>query len=148
VFSIVSEGNVYEPGNDYRFLTEKTWRTIANKHPFILAGDPVQFRYLENRGITTFKEYLKIPMYAEISSEMDRFDAIIVNAIDFLTSFKTFRSNIEEDIEFNYNVFVNQIKKNSITLEQFEIEYNIDKAELDKWFNQKSFVHLTPVIKL
>lgn len=148
VFSVISEGNVYEPGNDYRFLTEKTWRTIVNRHPFILAGDPEQFRYLESKDIATFKEYLKIPRYAEISSELERFNAIITNVIYFLTSFKLYRSDIEKDIEHNYRVFVDQVKRNQIILDHFELDYNISKAELDKWFNQKSFVHLTSVIEL
>lgn len=49
-FSIVSET---EFSNDSTFLTEKSWKPIANYHPFIVWGAPGTLEYLRNRGYET-----------------------------------------------------------------------------------------------
>jgi hypothetical protein len=53
--SILSEGAVYNPETELRFLTEKTWKVILNRHPFILADDPIRFDYLKGLGLRTFE---------------------------------------------------------------------------------------------
>lgn len=51
-FSIVSETNFYN--TETRFLTEKTYKTIAFKHPFLLLGPPHILKYFRERGYQTF----------------------------------------------------------------------------------------------
>jgi hypothetical protein len=42
-----------------KFITEKTWRTISNKHPFVLIGQKEMYDYLESLGIDTFQYAVK-----------------------------------------------------------------------------------------
>jgi hypothetical protein len=51
-FSIVSETNV-----DVRFITEKTYRPIANYHPFIILGACGILKWLRQQGYETFPEF-------------------------------------------------------------------------------------------
>ena len=104
-FSVISEGNAYYPATDYYFLTEKTWRAVVNKHPFILAGYKEQLLYAKSRGLITFEEYFDIKDYYLIDDEKERMKAVVHNTQYFMKNFKTFATEIEKDIEHNYNVF-------------------------------------------
>lgn len=52
-FSLISET---EYDNESLFLTEKTWKPIANWHPFVIWGNPGSLHYLRSRGYETFPE--------------------------------------------------------------------------------------------
>jgi hypothetical protein len=56
--SLISETYFNEPSRS-RFITEKTWRTISNKHPFVLLGQKEMYDYLESLGIDTFQYAVK-----------------------------------------------------------------------------------------
>jgi hypothetical protein len=143
-FSVISEGNAYAPATDYKFLTEKTWRAILNKHPFILAGEPDQYAYLKARGIRSFTEYFKIPDYHLQQNDRDRFDSIIENTKYFLND--TTNKQIKEDINYNYYLFFTEAIKNQQVLDTIKIRYNVPANEIDTWFSQKSFIHIAKVV--
>lgn len=142
-FSIISEGNAYSPAKDYKFLTEKTWRTIVNRHPFIFAGEVEQYQYLVSKGLKTFEEYM-IP-YGQVSNEDNRFDIIVSNAKVFLQTIKESTAAIHNDIEHNFNIFVREAERNNSLLDFLSNNYSITQEELTKWFRQKSFTHLVSV---
>ena len=52
--SIVTESNFYS--NDI-FNTEKTWKAVANCHPFILVGPYKSLEYLKSLGYKTFSDF-------------------------------------------------------------------------------------------
>lgn len=143
-FSIISEGNAYEPATDYKFLTEKTWRTIINKHPFIFAGEPDQFKYLLSKGLRTFESYL-VP-YAYIENTDSRFDTIVENSKYLLEHMENLEKSIGLDVEHNYNILLKEIANNQLVLDKLAKDYTLTQTEIDKWFNQKSFVHLANII--
>lgn len=59
-FSVVSETTFYnsEETRNSRFLTEKTFKAIAMKHPFILVSIPGSLELLKQLGYKTFHPYI------------------------------------------------------------------------------------------
>jgi hypothetical protein len=136
--SVISEGHVYPPGNDYRFLTEKTWRAIINRHPFIIACIPQRMDFIKSKGLRTFEKYFINPNYAYIENYDLRLDAIVENTKHFLINYKNFEKEILDDIDFNFNRLFEIVEENIHTINSL----NISNIDIDKWFNQKSFTHL------
>jgi hypothetical protein len=143
--SIISEGNIHSPATDYNFLTEKTWRTILNKHPFIFAGDPLQFRYLEKQGIKSFRQYIINPNYPYIADENERLNSVVVGTASLLASIRINKEQIKEDLEHNYRLFFKKVEQNNRLLDTLQNDYSISLDEIHKWFNQKSFVHIVGI---
>ena len=85
------------------FITEKTWRSIACKHPFVMASTPGTLRYLENLGYKTFENYLK--QYDHIVDSNERLKVIVQNTKFMIENDLTF---MNDDVEHNYNLFFEQ----------------------------------------
>jgi hypothetical protein len=113
-FSIVTESdfNIY----DYHQpeftpkITEKTYRTIINRHPFISAWFPGMIKKLKSKGYRTFEEYTTNPNYNEIRNLDDRLNAMV-------TSIDTFHEQLNRpevlekvraDVEHNYQHYLKQ----------------------------------------
>jgi hypothetical protein len=142
LFSVISEGNAYPPATDFRFLTEKTWRTVIMKHPFVFAGEPEQFHYAKSKGLKTFENYMLIDDYADITYEDHRLDAVVKNTEKFLVDAENNIDQIQQDIEHNFQIFLDVAKYNQSLLDHLQDDYNVDPNEIERWFNHKSFVHL------
>jgi hypothetical protein len=140
-FSIISEGPNFWADDNF-FGTEKTWRTIFYKHPFIFAGHPDQFRYLKKLGFKTFEEYVDIKDYAFIEDEEARLDAIVKNVEFLLTNMPNIYNKIEADVEFNFNLILNYITQQQTMLTKFKDEFNISLEEVSYFFNQTGYDHL------
>jgi hypothetical protein len=143
VLSVVSEGNAYDPATNYKFLTEKTWRAIAMRHPFIFAGYPDQFNYIKSFGLRTFEEYMLIKDYAFIQNEEDRLDAVVVNTKYFLENYKQHKEEIQRDIDHNYNVFMSLAEQEQLFLKNLAVS----NSEKSYWFEQTGFSHLLKIQK-
>lgn len=63
LFDLVSETKFEQDYIVPAFITEKTWKTIANGLPFVMAGPPGILESLENLGFDTFKDLLLIKNY-------------------------------------------------------------------------------------
>lgn len=72
-FSIICETRFTE--NDIS-VTEKTYKAIAYKHPFIILGPQHFLRYVRDLGYKTFHPYINED-YDEIINPVKRFDAVI-----------------------------------------------------------------------
>jgi len=70
--------NIHNEGNNVRslFITEKTWRPIKAKHPFIIAGAPNTLKRLKELGYKTFSPFIN-ESYDEIDDDIQRLEAII-----------------------------------------------------------------------
>ena len=145
MFSVVSEGNAYPPANDFKFLTEKTWRAVINCHPFIIAGYTEQTEYARQRGLRTFNQYFAITDYDTISDEHARLDAVVTNTKYFLENFKDNAKSIQDDIDHNYNLFFKVTDAHKNMFNTLKNEYQVSEQEIVKWFNNKSFVPLTGI---
>jgi hypothetical protein len=115
-FSIVTESdfNIY----DYHQpeftpkITEKTYRTIINKHPFISAWFPGMIKKLKSKGYRTFEEYTTNPNYNEIRDLDTRLNAIVTN-IDTFHERLTRPEVVEKvraDIEYNYQHYLKHVE--------------------------------------
>jgi hypothetical protein len=88
-FSVVTETLYYQqysvPNQNYvgyvqafmgQFLTEKTYKPIAMKHPFILLGPAHSLRMLRERGYKTFSPFID-ESYDEIENDNLRLQAVV-----------------------------------------------------------------------
>jgi hypothetical protein len=107
-FSVVTETNFYtsEGWETGRFLSEKTFKPIAFKHPFIMVSVPHTLSLLRELGYKTFSPFID----EGYDSEFNDFSRMkkIVNGIKRLTSMseeelKNFKENIYPIVEYNYN---------------------------------------------
>lgn len=111
-FSIISES--WAGPHPYHLITEKTWRAIANKHPFILLANPLNDVKLVSCGFKTYKEYLKIPYYNSIKDTPVKIDAVVDNTIHLVNCLESdcwpHKNSIVEDTEKNYAKFISLAK--------------------------------------
>lgn len=87
-------------------LTEKTYRTIANKHPFIHCWYPGMVQRTERLGFKSFKEYLPFPNYNEIENLHQRINVTIENIKNFESVKNNFTTEIAKDVEHNFQKFL------------------------------------------
>lgn len=82
--------------------TEKTWLTILNRNPFVIAGDLGTCEYLQSRGIETFDKLFDIPTYDNISSEHDRLDHVVAHVKQWMAG-NFDKDSVADMVEKNYN---------------------------------------------
>jgi hypothetical protein len=129
--SLINETWIHEPIH----ITEKTWRTIDNLHPFVLMGSPGSIRYLESAGINCFREYMSYPDYddfkREHTSSFDElqpwFKQIIRNCMDLNNLTAEQKANVMQVAVKNKQILQELINKNKNTLSKF---YNLDPDRL------------------
>jgi hypothetical protein len=103
-FRVISESySWYSPA----WLTEKTWITILNRQPFLIAGDPGSCKKLQEMGFRTFDQFLITP-YDNIPSWTKRQNAIIANIQHWLEK----DLDMVSDIEHNYQQLIQVAKQN------------------------------------
>jgi len=54
-FSVVAESLTEPPVDRAPFVTEKTWKSVAMQHPFMIAGEPGTLQHLHFLGFETFE---------------------------------------------------------------------------------------------
>lgn len=118
LFSVIAESEFTD--NSCIWLTEKTWKTIVNRHPFVMAGQVNTLKRLKELGFKTFENYLEIKNYDEISNPISRIDAIVKNAEYFLHSYKKHSNEINQDIEHNYRNLIKLFKDTTEQHKMFE----------------------------
>ncbi len=124
LLSVVSEGNSYK-GHSSKFLTEKTWRVFAQRHPYILAANDEMMEYVKSLGFKTFNS----------SNDLD---SIVESVKIFLEQ----RPDVTNDVEYNYKHFFKLGEENTQVLIDIQNMFNISSEEIDKWFNKTGFSHL------
>jgi hypothetical protein len=101
--SVIPETNFAE--NSLEWITEKTYRTIANKHPFIMVATPNTLIYLRSLGFKTFEEYTLIKNYDTIIDPQERLDAVVQNTKYFIENKHKYIAEINADVEHNFTRF-------------------------------------------
>ena len=125
-FSIVTESEYDTPINKKSaFLTEKIYRAIYNKHPFILVAAPNCLSALKAMGFKTFENYLPKPEYDNILDFDLRLNAIVDNIIAFPDAIAQYSSNINDDIDYNYNLLNDNMNRDLTFLNNLCIEKNL-----------------------
>lgn len=124
--SIVSEtectANIEHP-----FITEKLYRTIFNKHPFIVASNANYLKVLRQMELKTFDNYFKYN-YDDYLDIWQRLDMIVENTVDFLSKLENpeFSEMVKQDVEFNFNLLYNKMND----LDNYLISLGVDTEKL------------------
>ena len=88
-------------------ISEKTYKPIIFKHPFIVASTPLHLQYLRNLGYKTFSPYI------DESYDLEFNDAkrllLICKEINRLSNLSEdelieFRTNLLEIVDYNFNL--------------------------------------------
>jgi hypothetical protein len=110
-FSIVSETNFFKVIAEGLFVSEKIFRPILKKHPFILVSRPNTLRMMRNIGYKTFHPIIN----EDYDSEEDdgKRMLMIVDEIDRLCKLsddelREFLNKAKEITEYNYHVLLNK----------------------------------------
>ena len=100
-----------EKSNPTIFLTEKTYKPIFYKQPFILISEPYSLQYLHSLGYKTFGSFID-ESYDEITDPHQRMKHITneilkINSMS-LEELEDIRVKIQDIVEHNYNVFMSR----------------------------------------
>lgn len=95
------------------FVTEKTYKPISAKHPFIILSVPYFLKHLKNMGLKTFHPFINEDYDNEVD-DMKRF-RMIVDEINRLCNFTNdewivWQENVKEIVEYNFDFLYNHIK--------------------------------------
>ena len=129
-FSLVSETSFNS--TTFPFVTEKIYKSILNKHPFILAGDTNSLYYLNTLGFVTYERFLPISNYDTIDNTENRLDALVTNTKYFISNIKNNSDEIEEMVVHNAENLkklhkileldiINFISKNQLALNKHQL---------------------------
>lgn len=113
-FSLISETNYYtvHPGYERsQFLSEKAFKGIAYKHPFILLSTPGTLNCLTKIGYQTFDGIID-ETYDTIENDGDRFKAILLETERLCNmnnnDLSDWLNKAKEICDYNYNVLINK----------------------------------------
>jgi hypothetical protein len=97
--------------HDSIFFSEKIFKPISMKHPFVLVHRPHGLKYLRRMGYKTFSPFINED-YDDIVNDEERMLAI-VDEVERLCSFSDaewieFLQNVQEICEHNYYLYINK----------------------------------------
>jgi hypothetical protein len=101
-FSVVVETDM--DMSDNIFLTEKTMKPLALKHPFIILGNTGSLALLKSAGFETFENIFD-ESYDSVPNYLDRIDNVYNQVKNY--NFSGYSKLTEDKIEHNYNLFHN-----------------------------------------
>lgn len=111
LWNIVTETNFYD---DKLHLTEKIFKPIAIKRPFILVSSPGNLAYLKSYGFMSFDQWIDESYDSEPDPEI-RLQMIVkeITKLCQLTKHEldTMHQEMQEVLEYNHNHFYNNFKK-------------------------------------
>ena len=98
-------GDCIGEGNNHRDVSEKTWKPIGLKMPFILLHQPFALRRLRDIGYRTFHTIWD-ENYDEITNVADRFNTImdLIESINNREDFLDIMHKCEEIVEHNFQM--------------------------------------------
>lgn len=110
-FSVITETNFFFAQEPAVFLTEKLFKSIAHKHPFIVLSRPKTLSCLKDLGYKTF-EGLIDESYDNEDDDVTRMMKILseIKRLCYLSEseLEEFLFKAREICEYNYNVLINK----------------------------------------
>ena len=123
LFQIISETYFT---NSTPWITEKTWLSIINRRPFLIASSKGTLKKLKKMGFRTFENYTKIHYYDNITGSEKRLDAIVNNTKYWIDNMHNYADDIEKDVEYNFQRLLELAKVNSNKLLELIDKYALD----------------------
>ena len=130
LFRVITETTFNTKENVLPWLTEKTFITILNKLPFIMAGDRGSLDKLKKMGFKTFENYLPVAHYDQIQDPEQKLDAIIVN-VEYWINYMKNKEEIGKDVQHNYDTIMGLAVENKINLKNICIENGISPTKIE-----------------
>ena len=108
--TVVSEAHCGD-SSETMFISEKTYKVIACRQPFIIMGNKDTLKKLRECGYRTFDGFID-ESYDSLPT-FQRMEAIIesLKKIEAIEDKLNWFKSMEEIIEHNYNTFMNKLKK-------------------------------------
>ena len=131
LFRVITETDFVVREDVSPWLTEKTFITILNNLPFIMAGDNNSLYKLRNMGFRTFENYLPIPHYDELRDEEKKLDAIVANTAYWIGSMQD-KEAIAEDVRHNHERLIDIANENLKNLENICKKHNISPSRVEE----------------
>lgn len=125
------------------WITEKTWISMINQRPFIIAAYPGFLKRLRDMGFKTFENYMQHKDYDQEVNDDKRLDLIVENVHYWLENIQKYEEMIKIDVKHNFDLLLKYVRKNQNKIDNFNHRYNI-KIDLNGypnytnqiWFNE------------
>ena len=98
------------------FLSEKIWRAIANKHPFIVVCNPIHLEFLNSKGINTFESYYLEGSDYNVYELIRNFSKYYVRLRDYI---KNNPEKVNAIVNSNLKAYQRLVKSDSDTIKWF-----------------------------
>jgi len=146
----------HQPNAEYSsvFISEKTFKCLALKHPFVIFGRPGMLKGLHKLGFKTFSPYID-ESYDNIIDDDERFDAIfneitrLINLSD--DEWLEILRNIEPILEHNHMIFINK-DRHGVTenTERFfaDVQPKKQLKTLDEVLVKSDCIELMPIVEV
>lgn len=112
------------------FVTEKTYRAIANNHPFVIASTPGQNKELQRQGFFTFEEFMAFPAYNEQPVNLKSLSEMAENVKNFNPSQQEI-AKINSMVQHNAQRFDQLIQEESSKLQAVLDSHNVKQSWQD-----------------
>jgi len=134
LFHVVTETVFYE---NKRHLTEKIFKPIVSRRPFLLVSSQYNLAYLQSYGFKTFDRWINESYDSEadpekrinmIVTELEKLSKLTQSELD------TIYAEMQEILEYNFHWFYTGFKEKIVTelVDNFEIatkQYNLNKSK-------------------
>jgi hypothetical protein len=127
-FRVISETDFKSVQSPW--ITEKTWITILNSQPFIMASSTNTLARLRDMGFRTFEKYLKISNYDQILDDEHRLNAIVENTQYWIENINQHSEDIQTDVEHNLQNYYKLAEHNRTLLKTLISKNNLKTTEL------------------
>ena len=94
--------NIAQPYSNNNFITEKTYRPIINRHPFVVQSTSGFLENLHNKGFLTFSMFIDESYDTYTSIEPNRVGKLVNTANSLLKVVPKYSSEIQSIVNHNY----------------------------------------------
>lgn len=116
---------ITESDDSKNFLTEKTYKAIANLHPFFIIGNPDQHALLRARGYYTFEDLFQVERVNNYREACDLLQRINETSIEVLRD--TVRENYFDKLLHNQQNFLTRKTSWDAILKEIKKRFGTDK---------------------
>ena len=128
---VITETTYHYP---YQMITEKGFKGITAKRPFIMVGPCGNLKWLKDQGFKTFDPWWN-ESYDSIKDPAERLKSVLGLIVDLcqqdLESLKKMCADMEHVLEHNFNWYKNEFLNQSLT----QFKKDIERIKLGNTFN-------------